>query len=189
MRRILIFSSLALFTIMVGCKAKKATIQSTEDMVEIKEPFDSKEFKTDDKNFRAVGVANSQDLSFCKTKSSTDAKAKLAATIETKIKMVNDKFASEYTAGKSQEYRDSFKGITREIVNQSLNEIHELGVKSFKAKDGTFTVYTAIEVNKDNIYKSIKNKISNDQKLRTDFEEERYKKTFDEEMNKFDNGN
>ena len=186
-KAVLVFSILAAVMVL-GCKAKKATLQATQDSVEIKEPFDSKEFKTDDKFFRAVGTANSQDLSFAKTKSSTDAKARLASNIETKIKMVNDKFAEEYTSGKSQEYKDSYKGITREIVNQTLNGITELGVRSFKSKDGTYTVYTAIEVSKESIYNKAKSIVSNNEKLRIDFDQERYKKTFDEEMNKYGEG-
>ena len=52
--------------------------------------------------------------------------------------------------------------------------------------DGTYNTFMAFECSKDVIYNGIKKTLSNDQKLRQDYDEMKFKEIFDEEMDKLD---
>ena len=54
-----------------------------------------------------------------------------------------------------------------------------------KTPDGKYKVYVAMEMSKQALLEDVVNGIKNDDKLRTDFEYERFKKIFDEEMKDF----
>lgn len=168
-----------------GCKSTKP-VEKVEDMVEVKEPFDSKEYQSNEEYYRAVGQSKSQDASFAKTKSESDARAKLASGIETKMKRVISKYAQEYSAGKTQEYNDKTQEMVLNITKQTLSDVKLLGNKLYKNNDGSYTSYTAIEMNKQSLYSGVKNKISSDTKLSIDIDEAKFKEIFDEEMKKVD---
>ena len=51
-----------------------------------------------------------------------------------------------------------------------------------KSPEGQYKAYVAIELGGIDVVKAMNNKISNDEKLRVDFEYEKFKKVFDEEM-------
>ena len=165
--------------------SKKVSVQKSEDMVEIKEPFSGSEFRSDKEFFRAVGQAKSQDGGFAKTKSETEARARLAASIKSDIKRVVQKYASEYSVNQAQEFQDKTQDMILDVTNQSLQDVRTMDQKTFKSKDGSYIAYTAIEANKETVYNGIKHKISSDAKLRVDFQEAQFKKVFDEEMKKF----
>ena len=184
MKKTLIFTVAVILIAFTGCKTQKVSVQESEEMVEIKEPFDSKEYRTDDEYIRAVGMAKSQDMAFSKSKSESEAKSKLATSIKTNIERVYSKYANEYSAGKTQDFNDKSQEMILESTNQTLLEVKVLGTKTFKGKDGSYVTYTATEIKKDVVYNGIKSKISSDQKLKTDFQEEQFKKIFDEQMKK-----
>ena len=63
-------------------------------------------------------------------------------------------------------------------------------VKMMKAKvviktpDGKYKVYVSLELAGEEIMNAMANRIKNDDKLRIDFEYEKFKKVFEEEMSK-----
>jgi len=179
----LLFAFITIVALNLGCKTKKS-IEKVEDMTEVKEPFSTKEYKTDVDYFRAVGQSKSQDASFSKTKSESDARAKLASAIESNMKRVISRYASEYSTNKTQDYNDKTQEMVLDITKQTIPDVTILGNKLFKNSDGSYTSYTAIEVKKEAIFNGIKNKISNDQKLKIDIDEAKFKTIFDEEMKK-----
>jgi hypothetical protein len=63
-----------------------------------------------------------------------------------------------------------------------------IGEKVFKEKDGKYTCYIAVEMSKEALATNIADRISKDAKLQLDFDKHQFKKAFDEEMEKFENG-
>ena len=51
-----------------------------------------------------------------------------------------------------------------------------------KSPDGKYKVYVAIELAGNEIMNAMNNRIANDDKLKVDYEYEKFKKVFDEEM-------
>ena len=106
----------------------------------------------------------------------------MAAAIQTTVKTVTDNYTSSYEVGQQEEAKGRFQALTREVVNQTLNGVKVICQKMMKSPEGQYKAYVAIELGGIDVVKAMNNKISNDEKLRVDFEYEKFKKVFDEEM-------
>jgi hypothetical protein len=153
---------------------------------EISTPCSDNEFRSDQKFFRGTGVGTSQDLSTAKRKASLDANNNLAAGINRTLKSVTDRYTNERQIGANSEFEEKFEQLTRDVVNQELNNVSTPCSKTFQ-KDGKYTVYMAVEVAKDELLNNIKDKISKDQKLQLDYDKMKFENIFNEEMNKLAN--
>jgi Flp pilus assembly CpaF family ATPase len=116
-----------------------------------------------------------------------NAKTELAANIQSTIKAVTDNYTNQISVADKQEFENKFEELQRAVVNQELNDVHVIGEKVFKEKDGKYTYYIAIEMSKESIEHNIADRISKDAKLKLDFDKFQYQKIFDEEMKKFEN--
>lgn len=171
---------LCLSAILLACGGKKELSQNKD--IEVIEPCSGPEYVSDSKHFRAsaMGISNSQEIA--KQKAMTSARSKLASSIQTKVKTVTDNYLSSYELNQAEEAKGRFQSITREISNQTLNEIKTICQKLMQGQDGKYKSYVTIEIGSDDIIKELNNKISNDDKLRIDYEYEKFKKVFEEEM-------
>ena len=100
------------------------------------------------------------------------------------MKRVTDNYASSYQLGEQEEARSRFQDLARVVVNEKLAGTRVICEKTMKTPEGAYKVYTAVELAGEEIAKSMQNRIQDDEKLRTDFEYEKFKKVFDEEMEK-----
>lgn len=168
---------------MCGCGGQKQMVQQKpQEDTEVIVPCSGPEYMPDGEHFRAsaMGISNSQEIA--SQKAMTSARAKLASAIQTTVKTVTDNYTSSYEVGQQEEAKGRFQSITREVVNQTLNGVKVICQKMMKSPDGQYKSYVAIELGGIDVVKALNNKISNDDKLRVDFEYEKFKKVFDEEM-------
>lgn len=175
---------------MASCGSSRQTAQSTGIVgaagdVEIIIPCSGLEFTSSPEFFRANSMGVSTNLEIAGQKAMTSARAKLAASIETTIKTVTDKYISSYEEGISTADRGRYQSITREVVNQRLNGIRTICQKTMQGTDGQYKCYVAIELAGDELVKAVSNTISDDSKLRTDFEYQKFLQTYEEEMSNF----
>lgn len=169
--------------ILCGCGGQKQMVQQKpQEDVEVLVPCSGPEYMPDAEHFRAsaMGISNSQEIA--SQKAMTAARAKLASAIQTTVKTVTDNYSSSYEMGQQEEAKGRFQSITREVVNQTLNGVKVICQKMMKSPDGQYKAYVAIELGGIDVVKALSNKISNDDKLRVDYEYEKFKKVFDEEM-------
>lgn len=169
----------------VSCKSKKATpIQKETGAKEIALPFSSKEYRTDEDFFRAKNVGKSPDLATAKKIALNNAKSELASNIQTTIKKVTDQYTNQRTVGNKQEFENKFEELSREVTNLTISNIRVKDEKVFKEEDGSYTYWVAIEADKKTIFDNIEKKISNDAKLRLDYDKKKFEEIFNAEMKK-----
>lgn len=168
--------------LLCACGGQKQLVQKPQEDVEVIVPCSGPEYMPDAEHFRAsaMGVSNSQEIA--SQKAMTAARTKLAAAIQTTVRTVTDNYLSSYEMGQQEEAKGRFQSLTRETVNQVLNGVKVICQKMMKSPDGQYKSYVALELGGMDIAKAIGNKVSNDDKLRIDFEYEKFKKVFDEEM-------
>jgi len=172
-----------------GCKSKKKTpIQKETGAVEISVPFSSKEYRTDENFFRAKQYGKSPDLATAKKIAFQNAKSEMAGNIQAMIKRVTDQYTNQRTVGNAQEFENKFEELAREVVNMQLSNVREIGEKIFKEPDGSFTYWIAIEANKKEVFEKMDQKISNDAKLKLDYDKMKFQQIFDQEMKKLAEG-
>jgi len=183
----LAFIAVSLISV-TSCKTQQAVVKPTESMVEVVTPCSDDEFHSDAKFFRGAGIGNSQDQATAKSKANLDAARNLAASINRTLKSVTDRYTNERQIGENSEFEQKFEEMTRDVVNQEMNNVSTVCSKTFQdPKDKKYKVYMALEVAKDELLNNIKDKISKDQKLQLDYDKQKFENIFNEEMDKLAN--
>jgi len=179
----LFVGAIAFAVALVSCGGSKPAVKDSGLGKEISIPCSDAEFHSDQKFFRGTGTGTSQDMSTAKNKASIDANSNLAGSINRTIKTVTDRYTNDRQIGENSEFEQKFEQLTRDVVNQELNNVSTICSKSF-TKEGKFSFYVAVEVAKDELLNKIKDKISKDQKLQLDYDKMKFENIFNEEMNK-----
>ena len=167
-----------------SCGSKKKTVNPTlaPGEVEIVQYCTGPEYMTDATHFRANGTGLSTDRQVAKDKALVAARAELATEINATIKRVTDRYNSSYNLGEDDETRGKFQDLVRQVVSQSLNGSVVICDKLTRNDQGKYRSYVCVELKGEDFANNLKNGISKDEKLRTDYEYEKFKKVFDEEM-------
>jgi hypothetical protein len=170
--------------VLAGCKSKKTPVQKETGAVEITVPFSGKEFRSDENNFRAKQVGKSPDIATAKKIAFQNAKAEMAGNINSTVKRVTDQYTNQRTVGNTQEFENKFEELAREVVNLEMANVKEIGEKIFKEPDGGYSYWIAIEAGKKEVFEKIDARISNDAKLKLDYDKQKFQQIFDSEMKK-----
>ncbi len=176
-----LFALVALFA--VGCKSKKIP----KGEVEINVPCSGSDFFTTNKFFRANSIGESQDQVTSKKKALSNARGELAASIETTVKAVTDNYVNSREMNNKEEVEERFEQLNREIVNQKLTGIKTICEKLVKTDGGNYKTYIAIELSADDLVATYNERMSKDDRLKIDYDYEKFKETFDKEMEKMKN--
>lgn len=171
---------------MQSCKSsKKAAAPEGETAITMY--CSGPEYFSDDEYFRANNSGESTSQSMAKKKAISNARLDLASAIETKVKAVIDNYFSSYTSGQDIDDKERYEGLSREVINQELNGIRTICEQFTKTQNGNYKCYVAIELAGDEILNGMKNRISDDEKLKIDFQYEKFKKEFQKEMEDYKN--
>lgn len=182
--KLLLIPAIAVLTLN-ACKSKKSTpIQKETGAVEISVPFSSKEYRSDENAFRAKQSGKSPDMATAKKIAFQNARNEMAANINATVKRVTDQYTNQRTVGNTQEFENKFEELAREVVSLQMGNVKEIGEKIFKETDGSFTYWIAIEAGKKEVFDKIDSKISNDAKLKLDYDKQKFQQIFDAEMKK-----
>jgi len=180
---LILFALVSSFAI-VGCKGKKKESPAPVGEVLINEYCSGPEFFSDAKNFRANAVSESMDQQTAKNKALIEAKQHLASFISTTIKSTLDNYVKDNDHDKKEDLEQKYEGLTREVVDQKLSGIRIICDKVTQTKQQTYKAYVAIELGSDDLASAINDKLSKDENLKVDYDYEKFKKTFDDEMQK-----
>ncbi len=144
-------------------------------------PCSDNDYPSTRTHFRGTGMGESTNLSTAKRKASTDARAALATGINSTIKAVTDRYTQDITVGNANEFAEKFEDMTRSVVNQEINNMATVCSET-RQKDGTYIVYVAVEVAKDELLNKVTQSISKDDRLRLDYDKMKFEQIFNQEM-------
>jgi len=168
---------------MSACKGKEKT-KAPKGEVEVVVPCSGSEYFTNNKFFRANSIGESQDQVTSKKKALANARAELAASISTTVKAVTDNYTNSREMNNKEQVEERFEQLNREIVEQRLSGVRTLCEKLMKTEGGTYKTYIAIELSADELVASYNERLSKDERLRIDYDYEKFKETFEKEMDK-----
>ncbi len=143
-----------------------------------------KEGLSDASHFRASSSAKSKDMNNAKDKAIISAKQMLASLISSTIVSVTDNYISSTSS--NNEFKQSFESITRETVNQQINRVSITCQQVNKTKDGFYEAFVAVEMPKTMLIDAISSEIEQNEKLRVDFDKNKFMQVFDNEMQKLE---
>jgi hypothetical protein len=181
----LTYATLFLFavaaTLTVGCKSKQK-LPKGETAVTI--PCSGPDYFTSNKYFRANSLGESSDLVVSKKKAMDNARAELAASIESTVKTVTDNYVNSREFNNKEDLEERFEQLNRTIVNQTLSGIKMICEKQVQTDKGGYRTYVAIELSASDIVQKYNENLSRDERLKIDYDYEKFKETFDKEMEK-----
>lgn len=172
--------------IISGCKAKQKTPDGEKEVIV---PCSGPDFFTNNKVFRANSIGESMDQVTSKKKALTNARNELAQSIQTTVKTVTDNYTNSRSMNRKEELEQKFEQLNREVVEQTLQGVRTICEKLVQTKDGNYKTYIAIELSADDLVKQYNQRLSTDDRLKIDYDYEKFKDTFNHEMEKRSKGN
>ncbi len=185
-----LLTALMLSGAMTACKSKKKTVEPKlpEGEVEVVIPCSGPEFFTNDKVFRANALGESMDQATSKKKAMSNARADLASAINTQVKAVIDNYVNSREMNNREEVGERYESLAREVVDQKLTGTKTICEKMMRVGGtGNYKAYVAIELSAQDLLSAYNERISSDERLRIDYDYEKFKETFDKEMEKMGN--
>ncbi len=165
---------------MFSCGSKKEQVSSGDN--EIVLPCSGEEYESDKTAFRAWGEGYATDLSIARDKALLRARTELATQMNATIKRVVDDYSSSYQTGLDEESKSRYQGLTRMVVEQQLRGTREICKKAYNTKEGKIRVIVVVELASGDVLESLNNRIAEDDKLKIDYEYEKFKETFEKEF-------
>lgn len=183
-------AALAMSFMMISCGGSdEIATQDGEEVINI--PCSGPDFFTDDETFRSNAFGESIDMMTAKRKAMSNAKAQLAGDIESVMKLVGDNYVMSRELNNREEVLERFEENARTVVNQTLRGIRQICEVSTRATSAdnqqVFRYYVAIELSAENLAQSYYNSLSEDEAIRIDYNYERFKETFEAEMENYRN--
>jgi len=182
--------SIAIFGL-PACKSKKeaSTKSITPEQageVEVKLYCSGPEFFSSKEILRANAVGESMDQNTSKKKALNEARTQLASSINTVLKATIDNYVNSREFNNREEVQERFEGLSREVINQELSGTRIICEKLTRTPENTYKTYLALELSGTDMIKNIGSKLGQDERLRIDYDYEKFKNTFDQEMEKFE---
>jgi predicted transcriptional regulator len=181
----MMLGAIALTVLIGGCKSKEKAA-STKDQGEtlIEVYCSGPEYQSNNEYFRANQVGESVDQATAKKKAMSNARADLASAIQTTVKGVIDNYVNSRELNNVEEAEERFESLTREVIDQKLTGVKTICEKTTKTSTGNYKTYIALELAGDELMNAMNARLSQDDKLKIDYDYEQFKKTFDAEMEK-----
>jgi hypothetical protein len=167
--------------LIAGCKGKEKAPSGEKEVIV---PCSGSEYFTTAKFFRANSIGESQDQVTSKKKALTNARNELAQAINTTVKTVTDNYVNSREMNNKEEVEERFESLNREIVDQTLSGIVTKCEKLMKTDQGTYKTYVAIELSAEELVSKYNERLSKDERLKIDYDYEKFKETFEKEMDK-----
>ena len=170
--------------LLTSCKSSKPATIKDQGETELVVPCDGLDWQTDNENLRASAIGESMDQMTSTKKALTNARAILAAQVETLVKTVTDDYVKSGEHNNKEDLMERYESLTREVVKQKLVGTKTICKKVTQTKGGNYKTYIAIELAGNELLSALNNRLSNDEMLKIDYNYEKFKKTFEDEMNK-----
>ncbi|MCR9251661.1 MAG: LPP20 family lipoprotein [bacterium] len=156
---------------------------------EIEAPFKGGKYYSDKKNYRAIGEGKALDLTVAKRIGETNARLAIASQIEVKVRSVGEQFLQNRNISNKLETTSKYEDLTRTVIDKTLREVKIIDQKSFQNKKGEFVHYVALEMATSAVENDMVEGINNDKALKQDFELQKFREIYQEELQKFKEGN
>jgi hypothetical protein len=134
--------------------------------------------------FRATATGESVDRETAKKKAKSNAMSELSKTISATMKVVGDNYVNSSEVNNKEQLTETFQEMARTVVDQNLKGAVEICEKLTQKPDGSYVSYVAIELSGEKITNSYNERLSKDEKLKADYNYEKFKETFEKEMTK-----
>jgi hypothetical protein len=187
-----VLTTLFVFSVIFGfqsCKSTKSTstisgLTETEQVL----PFSSADYQSNSNFLRARASSKSKyDLESAVSEADLLAKGKLASDLEVLVKRVSKSYSNKLQIDDKETFSRNTEDRLVSVTKKNLVNVKTIGEKSIKDKSGTITYWIVKEINLTPIIDESAISISNDEMIKQKYNEAEFKKTFEEEIFKYEN--
>ncbi|MBQ5875285.1 MAG: LPP20 family lipoprotein [Alistipes sp.] len=172
----------------VSCSSSKVSDPIAKGDKEVVIPLSGAQYRSDKKYWRAVQMGTSSDVSMAKKVAMQNARQDLAATVESQMKAVIENYGQNAAAGSKNQNEALYQELTRTVINRTLVGVELVEEKLFKTENGDYRYHVCLQISKDAMQEQLANELSENEILKLEFDRERFKKIYDEELSKFSQG-
>lgn len=180
-----------LFATLIGLTAascgstKQVTRPIAQDDVEVAIPLSGPEYASNSEYWRAVQSGTSTDVSMAKKVAIQNARQELAASVQHELKAVIENYGQNATVGNNTENEALYEELARTVVSQQMNGVEIIGEKLYRQADGRYRSHICLQMSKTAVVEKAADVLTDDERLKLEFDKEQFKKTFDAEMEAF----
>lgn len=187
---LLMMLAMAMFiTVGTGCKKKKEIVEpKPSGEVLINEYCTGDNYMSDNETFRASATGESMSRETAKKISRSNAEDEIARTISSTLKAVTDNYVNSSKYNNKEEVTETFNNLARTVVDQQLRGAITICDKLTQKENGNYVSYIAVELSGADIAAAYGDQLSQDEKIKADYNYEKFKETFEEEMRKLSEG-
>lgn len=152
----------------------------------VREPFSGNAYESNNRFFRATGKGESIKDNIARGKADIEAKAQLAAQVNTTMKQVADQYLGQTENADAGDVADKFQSLVRQVMNTDLADLRKIGEqKYFNEKENQYTVFIAYEIKKNAMLRFMKKQAKVDETV-NERQRALIEKIIDEEIEKAD---
>ena len=177
---------LSFLPLLVACSNSKNVAKQPTQVTEVEViiPCSGPDYFTNKKYFRANSIGESLDQVVSKKKALSNARADLAASVKVLVEAVVDNYVKSSEMNNVEQVEERFEGLNREVIKEELVGIKTICEKLNKTSQGKFKTYIAIELSAQKLVDKFHERMMKDDLIKIDYDYEKFKNTFEEEMNK-----
>src|SRR5687768_3518525 len=152
----------------------------------VREPFTGNAYESNNRFFRATGKGESIKDNIARGKADIEAKAQLAAQVNTTMKQVADQYLGQTENADAGDVADKFQSLVRQVMNTELADLRKIGEqKYFNEKQNQYTIFIAYEIKKNAMLRFMKKQAKVDETV-NERQRALIEKIIDEEIEKAD---
>ena len=103
------------------------------------------------------------------------------------MKIVGDNFVKSSEFNNKEEVTETFNEMSRTVVDQQLTGAIKICEKYTMTPKGTYKCYLALELSGEKIVTKYNEQLSKNEQIKADYNYEKFKETFEKEMEKLAN--
>jgi hypothetical protein len=167
-----------------SCNNNKSITPKQAGETEILELCSAEEYKSDKNFFRATATGESMSRETAKKIARSNAEAMLARSINATLESVTDNYVNSSKFNNKEEITQTFNDLARTVVNQQLSGAVNACTKLTQKADGNYVSYMAIELSGSELVSKYNERLSQDERIKAEYNYEKFKETFEAEMAK-----
>lgn len=190
------FLILLVLTITYSCGSSKSKVVVEKEVRgqtfnEIILPCNGADYASNDKEFKGTGSGTSINMNAAKKMAVRAAMSALALDMSAAISVVADDYSKSVQKNADLDYQGRWEDMTRIVADEVVNSLStdcERSTIERKNLNGQMTAYYTFYVAKsssvDKVFEKLSQKMSDDEILKIDYDYEKFKETFEKEMEK-----
>ena len=169
---------------LAGCNGGKSITPKQAGEIEILEYCSINEYPTDKDHFRASSVGESTRRDAAKSMARTNCEAAIGRVINSTVELVAIRHINSTAYDNSEEATSVFNEQAKTVVSQSLSAAITICERLTQKADGKYVSYVAIEVSTAEVLSKLDYGLSQDERIRAEYNYEKFKETFEAELAK-----